>query len=939
MKLKRTDLLLAALLAVSACSSPPSHMPSPEPPPGGPAAPATSRLRDPREVHLGDVVQLTRGAGENAEAYWSFSGRDLIFQSTRPPHSCDQILRMPAAAPAEPTLVSTGKGRTTCAYFLPGDDQIIYASTHHKDPACPAPPDHSQGYVWGLFDYDIFRARADGSEPVKLTDSPGYDAEATVCPVDGSIIFTSVRDGDLELYRMDRDGKNVVRLTSTPGYDGGAFFSADCTQIVWRASRPTGSDLDDYKRLLGQNLVRPTKLEIYVARADGSEPRQVTYLDTASFAPYFFPDGKRIIFSSSYGSASPRQPEFDLWAIDVDGTDLERITFTPGFDGFPVFSPDGKRLAFGSNRNQKNPRETDVFVATWVDGKAAGRPGPAEQLAADIAWLADDAREGRGVGTDGLEAAAGWLEARFKEIGLAPAMADGYRQGLEVVVDLELGAGNQVTIDGAAVGGDQFVPASFSASGQAAGQTVYAGWGIVARELGVDDYRKVDVKGKIAVVRRFVPEGKPFDGDEAKRRYSDLWYKAFTARERGAIAMIAIDLPAPAPKQKGGGPKQDKQPPAPEPAPLPRLAPSLTAGDVGIPVVVLKQEAGAPLARGRHQVALRTALVHKKRTAHNIVGVLRAGAATRLPGAVVIGAHYDHLGLGGRDSLEPDVRAPHNGADDNASGTAALLQVARALVTRRAELRRDVWLVAFTAEESGVIGSTQFVRTPPPGLKLDQVVAMLNMDMVGRLRGNALSVQGGESAAEWSELVEPACAAARVSCALGGSGYGPSDHSPFYAAGVPVLQFFTGAHTDYHKTTDDADRINAAGAARVAAIVADVAAAAANREVRLTYKRTAAPLPAGDARSFGASLGTIPEYADSGPGVLLSGVRPGGPAEQAGVRRGDRIVGIGGTEIRTIQDMMFVLRQARPGQRTAIAVIRDGKRLELMTTYGPSMGR
>ena len=573
MNATRNDLLVGALLAAAACR--PHARQTPEPPPATAAA-AADPLHDPREVHLAGVAQLTRGAGENAEAYWSFSGRDLIFQSTRPPYGCDQILRMPASAAAEPTLLSTGKGRTTCAYFLPGDDQIIYSSTHHENPACPAPPDHSQGYVWGLFDYDIFRARADGSEPVQLTDSPGYDAEATVCPVDGSILFTSERDGDLELYRMDRDGKNVVRLTHTPGYDGGAFFSADCKQIVWRASRPAGAELDDYKRLLGQNLVRPTLLEIYVGNADGSEPRQVTYLDTASFAPYFFPDGKRIIFSSSHGSASARQPEFDLWAIDVDGTDLERITYTPGFDGFPVFSPDGKRLAFGSNRNQKNPRETDVYVATWVDGKVAAQPGPAEELAADVAWLADDAREGRGVGTAGLEAAAAWLEYRFEQIGVAHGMGGGYRQRLEVVVDLERGPGNAVTIDGAALADDQFVPASFSASGEAAGPTVYAGWGIVARELGVDDYRKVNVKGKIAVVRRFVPEGKPFDGDEARRRYSDLWYKAFTARERGAVAMVVIDLPAP--PKKGA-------PPA-EPAPLPRLAPSLTAGDVGIPVVV-----------------------------------------------------------------------------------------------------------------------------------------------------------------------------------------------------------------------------------------------------------------------------------------------------------------------------------------------------------------
>src|SRR5205085_2058126 len=204
----------------------------------------------------------------------------------------------------------------------------------------------SHGYVWALYDsYDIYTARPDGTELTKLTDSPGYDAEATICPKDGSIVFTSVRDGDIDLYRMDADGKNVKRLTDLPGYDGGAFFNADCTKIVWRASRPRpGKELDDFKRLLGQNLVRPSKLELYVMNADGSDQTQITYLDAASFAPFWHPNGKRILFSSNYGD--PKGREFDIWAVNVDGTNLERITHAPGFDGFPMFSPDGKTLAF-----------------------------------------------------------------------------------------------------------------------------------------------------------------------------------------------------------------------------------------------------------------------------------------------------------------------------------------------------------------------------------------------------------------------------------------------------------------------------------------------------------------------------------------------------------------------------------------------------------------
>jgi Tol biopolymer transport system component len=357
-----------ALLALAAChqgapaaAEPPAQVPQPAVAPDEPANAASG------EVHLSDVVQLTNG-GENAEAYWSWDGTRLIYQAHEG-EGCDQIYVRDAHDPASvPQRVSTGEGTTTCAYFSPGDQEIIYASTHLAGAACPPKADQSQGYVWAIYEgYDIFRANADGSNLRRLTDSPGYDAEGTICKQDGSIIFTSVRDQDLELYRMDADGKNVKRLTHTPGYDGGAFFNEDCTKIVWRASRPEGQELADFQRLLAQGLVRPTKLELYVANADGSDARQVTQLDVAAFGPYFYASGDRIIFSSNYGD--PKGREFDLFGINVDGSGLERITHAPGFDGFPMFSPDGKSLAFASNRGSKpGTWDTNLFVARWVDG-------------------------------------------------------------------------------------------------------------------------------------------------------------------------------------------------------------------------------------------------------------------------------------------------------------------------------------------------------------------------------------------------------------------------------------------------------------------------------------------------------------------------------------------------------------------------------------------
>lgn len=332
-------------------------------------------LPNPLEVHLSEVRQLTFG-GENAEAYWSPDGTELIFQSTRDPLGCDQIFRLRLDTPQDQMLVSTGKGRTTCAYYTHDQSHIIFSSTHQAGAECPPVPDRSQGYVWPLYSsYNLYRALPDGSGLEALTDTPAYDAEATVCPVDGSIIFTSTRDADLELYRMDADGSDVQRLTNSPGYDGGAFFSADCKQIVWRASRPENADdLADYQRLLSEGLVRPSRLEIFVANADGGAVRQVTDLGVASFAPYFYPSGDRIIFSSNYGDEGGR--EFEIWAIDVDGGNLEQITNSPGFDGFPVFSPDGSHLAFGSNRNQQKRGETNVFVARWSEAAKTDRTTP-----------------------------------------------------------------------------------------------------------------------------------------------------------------------------------------------------------------------------------------------------------------------------------------------------------------------------------------------------------------------------------------------------------------------------------------------------------------------------------------------------------------------------------------------------------------------------------
>jgi Tol biopolymer transport system component len=322
-------------------------------------------LRLPEEKHLRNIRQLSFG-GENAEAYFSSDGRKLIFQSTHGDVQCDQIFTMNIDGSAA-KMVSTGKGRTTCSFFSTDGKRIIYSSTHQASPDCPPKPDYSRGYVWPIYPgYDIFSAKPDGTDLKNITNSPGYDAEATIAPNGKRMAFTSTRDGDLDIYTMDMDGKNVKRLTNEIGYDGGPFWSYDSQWIVYRANHPAAEkEIADYKSLLKENLIRPTTLEIWVMKADGTGKRKITSNGKANFAPYFFPDGKRIIFSSNVHD--PRGRDFDLYAINVDGTNLERLTFNNTFDGFPMFSPDGKKLVFASNRNGKTQGDTNVFIADWVE--------------------------------------------------------------------------------------------------------------------------------------------------------------------------------------------------------------------------------------------------------------------------------------------------------------------------------------------------------------------------------------------------------------------------------------------------------------------------------------------------------------------------------------------------------------------------------------------
>ncbi|HEY4320262.1 MAG TPA: hypothetical protein VGM77_03705 [Gemmatimonadales bacterium] len=333
------------------------------------AAPATPAPRhaDPGEQHLGNIRKITSG-GNNAEAYFSYDSKRLIFQrkeSVDKKVGCDQeyVMNIDGSGMHR---VSNGLGRTTCGWFIDHDTRILYSSSFADDTACPPVPDPAMGYIWPLNNLEIYDAKLDGSDTHAITHAGYYNAETTASPDGKHLIFTSTRDGDLELYTMDVDGRNVKRITHRFGYDGGGVFSSDGKMIAWRAAYPrTAADSADYRTLLAKHLVRPAALELWIANADGSNPRQVTNLGGANWAPSFTPDGKRLIFASNY--EDPHGGNFDLYLVNLDGSHLEKVTTSPEFDGFPMFSPDGRKLVWVSSRAADTPGEINLFIADWKD--------------------------------------------------------------------------------------------------------------------------------------------------------------------------------------------------------------------------------------------------------------------------------------------------------------------------------------------------------------------------------------------------------------------------------------------------------------------------------------------------------------------------------------------------------------------------------------------
>jgi Tol biopolymer transport system component/Zn-dependent M28 family amino/carboxypeptidase len=945
---------------------------------------------EPEEAQLiENVRQLTFEGSRAGEGYFSRDGSAMIFQSEREPGNPFYQIYLMDLETGDTRRLSPGIGKTSCGWIHPDGNKALFASTH-EDPEAQAKQREElekratgtgRRYAWS-FDphYDIYEVPTEGGEPVNLTNAFGYDAEGSWSPDGEHILFASNRhayEGELsekekeilsrdesyfmDLYVMRSDGSEVRRLTDTPGYDGGPFYSHDGSMITWRRFTPDGG-----------------KAEVWVANADGSGAKAVTHLGAMSWAPYFHPSGDYIVFATNLQGFQ----NFELYLVDTRGKhDPVRVTWSDGFDGLPVFSPDGTRLSWSSSRAaDKRPQ---IFMADWNDAEArrllgldSGDAGemqapPPElpktgaaidpgDLRRHVEILASEEMEGRLTGTPGERRATAYVASAFQALGLAPAGADGgYFQSFDFTSAVSLGPDNSLSVEGIteapAVGRD-WRPLGLSATGRAGpAEVVFAGYGIVAppgdESDAYDSYGDLDVADKWVLILRDLPEDIAQERRQQLFHYAELGYKASVARSHGALGIIVASGP-------NAQVREQLVPLSFEAAAAgATLAGISVSDDIGqamlasagkslkeIQDALDKGEAIAGFSLPGVRVSATVDLVQKTSHGRNVLARLMAGDRPA-DSAVVVGAHVDHLGRGveGKSLARPEEQGMvHYGADDNASGVAALLEIAEYLADLKARgklpLKRDILFAAWSGEELGILGSTHFTRSF--GGEADrktlhpEIAAYLNMDMVGRLDKN-LSLQGVGSSSAWPGEIEKRNVPVGLSIVTSDSAFMATDATAFYLMGVPVLNAFTGAHGDYSTPRDTPDKLNYPGMQKVARLIALIARSLATADEAPDYVRQEPTADSPRRRTSRIYLGTIPDYSQTDvEGARISGVAKGGPAEAAGMLGGDIVVEMAGQAIGNIYDYSHALDSLKAGTPVEVVVLRDGKRVTLTLTPG-----
>ena len=958
------------------------------------------------------------------ESYFSADGTQMIFQSEREPGNPFFQIYLMDMQTGDTQRISPGTGKTTCAWIHPQGDRVMFASTQDDPAAADEQREElelrasgkERRYSWDYDEfYDIYEYELSSKQYKKLTDARGYDAEGSWSP-DGSLIaFASNRSAyesplsedqqklfDLdpawanEIYVMKADGSDVKRLTNSPGYDGGPFFSPDGKRICWRRFTENGATA-----------------EIMTMNIDGTDQQQITQIGAMSWAPYYHPSGQYLIFTTNkHGFAN-----FELYMVDTQAKhEPVRVTYTSGFDGLPVFTPDGKHLAWTTNRTTGG--QSQIFLADWNHRKALellslqesdapvvnemkttatarspearGAFAPADAVR-HVEYLCRPQLGGRLTGTRGELLATNYVALHFETLGLEPAGDDGtWFQEFEFTAGVSAGEGNRLNAGAEDLRLNiDWRPLSFSRNGTFdSADVVFAGYGIKALAAdGFEEYDSfvhLDVQDKWVLCFRFMPEGLTAERRQHMSRFSSLRFKAMQARDMGAKGLILVSGPTSGVREQLI-PLQFDGSLAGTSLPVISVSDEVAAGwmkAAGKDLAGLQQkmDSGEP-AMGfpvkNLQLAATIEIQQEKKTGRNVLGRLQLDEQPAHQ-IVLVGAHIDHLGTGANtNSLARDEEQTgiHYGADDNASGVSAMLQMAEAMAQAKdaGQLtgRRDVVFAAWSGEELGLLGSSHYVKqletmfskhaadaggadesasegdsaeatqakaddTTGPntgGLHL-YIAACLNMDMVGRMQ-EKLVLQGTGSSNVWQRLIETANVPLGLPISTQDDSYIPTDASVFFIHGVPILSAFTGNHGDYHTPRDTPEKLNYEGISRIAHLMSLICRQLISNEQAPPYVLQERPDEGQRRASLRAYLGSIPDYAESDvKGVLLSGVSKGAPVEKAGVQAGDVIVRLAGRKIENIYDYTYAIEALKIGQEVEIVVLRSGKEISMKVTPG-----
>ncbi len=946
---------------------------------------------------LSNIRQLTYDGKRAGEGYFSEDGNSLIFQSERESENPFFQIYILNLLSGNTHRVSPGIGKTTCAFFRPGSNEVLYASTHHdafaeakqKEELNFRASGKERRYSWDYDEtMDIFSAHRDGSNLKQLTEAHGYDAEGSYSPDGKLIVFCSIRDAypkseltpkELkqfevdpayfgEIYIMNADGSNQKRLTDMPGYDGGPFFTPDGQHIVWRHFSEDGLTAD-----------------IYTMRIDGTGIKRLTDFDSMSWAPYFHPSGAYVIFASNKLGFS----NFELFIVDATGRhEPVQVTVTDGFDGLPVFSPDGNRLCWTSNRN--NQKVSQLYLASWNHQAAleAISLSPRSQISRipisieetqntdssitdfidepktsiqqHVEFLADDALEGRMTGSEGSKRAADYIVEHFSNLNLQPAGVEGsYFQTFEFNAGSKLISDkNHFLLTRKIEDSEEqlefkveqdFLPLSFSSNGEVEGEVVFVGYGLIApgeAGEGYNSYAGLDVKDKIVIALRYVPEAVKGERRQQLIRYAGIRYKAVQAKENGAKAFLTVAGP--------NSPNTGKI------IPLNFDSGSADSGIIAGSITdtvanALLAQAGKELKEVQTglddenphfagsfplpnvKIKIAASIEKIKKSDKNVLAKIPPTHQTDNDEYIIIGGHYDHIGYGEIGSLAKGEAKTqiHNGADDNASGTAVVLKLAKMFSEERRnhpeKFKRGIIFALWSGEELGLIGSTHFVNEPV--LPLEDVAAYINFDMVGRLRNNKLVLQGIGSSPIWTKLIEKRNVLVGFNLSLKSDPYMPTDVTAFYPKNVPVLSFFTGLHNNYNRPSDDPETLNYAGLERISNLAYGIVSDLISADTRPEYVKVERNTPEQGSRgTLRAYVGTIPDYTTEDEGVKLSGVVAGGPAEKAGLKGGDIIIKFGTKMVENIYDFTYALDAVKVGEPVEVVVLRDGEEVKLKVT-------